>query len=444
MRALTKPQWAMLIVTSVLALAVLMSACISEEDTSGTNTTVVAPTPTATPGSEAETGSMVKEAYFPCGPFQGHDGQHFREVLFWTGDGAGLVFSSAGTMWTVNEEGTELKSVLHALEGTTTLGALDFLYGFHADLSPDGTRLAYTSCQFSTEHEYERESYIQDGLDFTEREKYHYEIALSAADGSNQQRITHNRELDHYPVWSPDGSRLAFIRGERFAGGQLYTMSPDGSTVQVITPDLNGVALVPPAWSPDGKRLVFVVNEGVRYPEDMRSVYTVQSDGSGLAKVGEMGNVRIGGEPTAAPSWSPDSERVAFPRFDNKEAIINTVRFDGSDLVKVWSSGPDENSFSVWQVIWTPDGSGLLFVYPGDGVYAVRPDGGGMRLLLEVGTRTEVQMALSSDGSRLAAYERSPRSYRVMTIDMDGTNLRILAVQDSYDEPFRLARVQAP
>ena len=188
-------------------------------------------------GSEAETGSMVKEAYFPCGPFQGHDGQHFREVLFWTGDGAGLVFSSAGTMWTVNEEGTELKSVLYAIAGTTTLGALDFLYGFHADLSPDGTRLAYTSCQFPTEHEYERESYIQDGLDFTEREKYHYEIALSAADGNNQQRITHNRELDHYPVWSPDGSRLAFIRGERFAGGQLYTMSPDGLDVQVVTPE---------------------------------------------------------------------------------------------------------------------------------------------------------------------------------------------------------------
>ena len=74
--------------------------------------------------------------------------------------------------------------------------------------------IIYTSCQFSTEHEYERESYIQDGLDFSEREKYHYEIALSAADGNNQQRITHNRELDHYPVWSPDGSRVAFIRFE--------------------------------------------------------------------------------------------------------------------------------------------------------------------------------------------------------------------------------------
>ena len=45
MRALTKPQWAMLIVTSVLALVALMSACIWQEDTSGTNTTVVAPTP---------------------------------------------------------------------------------------------------------------------------------------------------------------------------------------------------------------------------------------------------------------------------------------------------------------------------------------------------------------------------------------------------------------
>ncbi len=35
----------------------------------------------------------------------------------------------------------------------TDLGYIDFIHGFHADLSPDGAQLAYTSCQFPTEYE---------------------------------------------------------------------------------------------------------------------------------------------------------------------------------------------------------------------------------------------------------------------------------------------------
>ena len=42
-------------------------------------------------------------------------------------------------------------------------------------------------------------------------------------------------------------------------GQQLYTMSADGSDVQIIASQLIGVALYPPVWSPDGQRLAFVV-----------------------------------------------------------------------------------------------------------------------------------------------------------------------------------------
>ena len=46
----------------------------------------------------------------------------------------------------------------------------------------------------------------------TERSKYNYEISRTInLDGYGQRRLTENVLSDHYPVWSPDGSRIAFI-----------------------------------------------------------------------------------------------------------------------------------------------------------------------------------------------------------------------------------------
>ena len=76
-----------------------------------------------------------------------------------------------------------------------------FKYGIHADLSPDGSRIVYSSCEFPTEGT----------VTYSERENYNYEIVVINLDGTGQRRLTENHVLDHYPVWSPDGSRIAFL-----------------------------------------------------------------------------------------------------------------------------------------------------------------------------------------------------------------------------------------
>ena len=314
MRALTKPQWAMLIVTSVFALAVLMPACKSEEDTSGTNTTVVAPTPvvfvstptaipearptstaipearptstatpearstpTATPvydtwahwGSddptEQEDSSLssldqsedsdttagdrwngIVEPHFQCGPTLHYQWDYFEDTIFWANDTSEVVFSDHGDIWAVKEDGTELRQIVESHTQQLQPNTTRFKYGFHMDLSPDNLTIVYTSCQYPTEREYPRYvGLIQDGVDFSERSKYTYEIAVSGLDGNIQKRITHNSDVDHYPVWSPDGSRVVFIRFEGISvRGQLNVMSSDGST-QKVTPDHISVAFVP-------------------------------------------------------------------------------------------------------------------------------------------------------------------------------------------------------
>ena len=385
--------------------------------------------------SANSTTTLIKEPGFSCGPFMGHGREYTPDFLLWTSGDSHLVFSNGGTIWIVDEKGTELREILHALAGTTPVGYLDFRHGFHADLSPDGTQLAYTSCQFPSEYgDPARADAViaQDGPEWYERTLYSYEIALSGLDGRNQQRITHNRSIDeHYPVWSPDGGRIAFMRAWGSNKGQIYTMSPDGSDLQSVGLADVKAALVPPVWSPDGQRLAFVADQGDAYPRVRRNVYTVRPDGSELAQVGEMGDLSFLPGITAAPTWSPDSQRLAFAGFNGKEFTIHTVRHDGSDLRQVWKKA-DTRLNPVSQVSWSPDGSELLFVHVG--VYIVRPVGSGLRLLASTSDYYNVA-TWSSDGARIAFYSSETwgsaivhASLRVM--NRDGTDQRTLIETD--------------
>lgn len=434
----------------MLAVALVLSAFgISACEDAPTATPV--PTPTATPlptpepllhvpGTFSESANSTSRIYaepeFACGPsIFGRDLEHTPEVLLWTADGSDLVFSHGGEIWTVDEQGTKVQHVVDALGGSTRFGSLEFRNGFHADLSPDGTRLAYTSCQFRDEEEnteYAQSVIAQWGSEWYERGLYTYQIALTELDGSNLQRITHDGWLSHYPVWSPSGDRIAYLRGS-----EIHTLSADGSDDPVSVIDKH-VAIVPPVWSPDGRRLAFVANEGEVIPHHQRSVYTIKVEGSGLVRVGDMGGIRWPHLGTAAPAWHPDGERLAFAGFDGEELFIRTVRIDGSDLRLVWSRAADRNSTPVSQVSWSPDGTELLFVV--DDVYIVHQDSGGSRNLLGSATRSYTVAAWSPDGSRIAAYKTererglSP-SASLAIVNRDGTDPRVLVWTDGNDPP---------
>ena len=90
-------------------------------------------------------------------------------------------------------------------------------------------------------------------------------------DGSGAERLTPGEE----PVWSPDGRRIAFIRG-----ADVYTMRAHGSAVRrvmrsrVRNTDIRGVA-----WSPDGRRIAFATDLFEPEPTLEYRIATVAANG---------------------------------------------------------------------------------------------------------------------------------------------------------------------
>jgi len=81
---------------------------------------------------------------------------------------------------------------------------------------------------------------------------YNGELYVMDADGSNAQRLTRSEGDDMAPGWSADSSRIAFNSNRNFPDGyghEIYSIEPDGDCLTWLT---NGTAnSVDPAWRPN-------------------------------------------------------------------------------------------------------------------------------------------------------------------------------------------------
>ena len=71
-------------------------------------------------------------------------------------------------------------------------------------------------------------------------------------DSARTTRFTSDPSTEFFPMWSPDGTRLAFS-SNRDGDWDIYVMNADGSRVRqlVDSPGLDDK----PQWSPDGSRI---------------------------------------------------------------------------------------------------------------------------------------------------------------------------------------------
>jgi Tol biopolymer transport system component len=192
-------------------------------------------------------------------------------------------------------------------------------------------------------------------------------IYTMPAGGGPARRVTDGPDL--FPEWSPDGTRLAFVRGgyadiiegdpesEEYSKRNVWVARSDGSDARKVTDgEWHGTA----AWTPDGKRLVTDTDPGV---------IELGADGSGRRVLFESEH--------DDPGWSPDGKLLLLGGFDGL-GVAEEGRPPIEQLGAPSSFSPE----------WSPDGGWIAFA-DGEGphdLWLVRPDGTGLRQLTTTGS----------------------------------------------------------
>ena len=101
------------------------------------------------------------------------------------------------------------------------------------------------------------------------------DVWVVEAIGGVARPVTMHEKHDIYPVFSPDGKRIAFS-SNRHGSYDVFTIAVQGGKPTRLTFD-SGDDFVN-AWSPDGKKILFTSNRGTGFPAAAQ-MYTVPATG---------------------------------------------------------------------------------------------------------------------------------------------------------------------
>ncbi len=160
-----------------------------------------------------------------------------------------------------------------------------------------------------------------------------------------------------YPqLFSPDGSRVAYVRGDTpsAANGTLLVVDVDGQHEVQLNPSGSEVSGEADwgwhvSWSPDGLRLAFT---NVTHYGFGTTVFVADADGSDLTTVYQAD------DGVSQVSWSPDGQRILLNTDVGGQVQVVLVHPDGTDPTTITNLGDGKES---WGAKWSPDGSRVLF-----------------------------------------------------------------------------------
>ena len=219
-----------------------------------------------------------------------------------------------------------------------------------ARLHPDGVRAAFVVTQMDLDEDlYVRRIWLWDG---------------------DEARPLTSGGMDTAPRWSPDGSRLAFLRkgSEEEDMAQVAILRLDGGEASVITEFELGASEI--AWSPDGSKIAVVASEWIEEWKDLDT----KERGRVPRRLTRLG-YRFEGR-----GWIHD-----------KRSHIWLVDVDGKQDPVCLTPG----NFNDAQIVWSADGETVAFVSerheqrgvdPGSQIWSIPAGGGDPVALTGVGT----------------------------------------------------------
>jgi len=210
----------------------------------------------------------------------------------------------------------------------------DAVPDYDARWSPDGTRIAFAHGE-------------RDYHDFTR-------IYVMGADGTGARRLTPAAQSEESgPAWSPTGLRIAYTADPNGGpGGALFTIGADGTAPLRLGEGSaeTGYLNLRPEYTPDGTRIMFVRIAGFGLP----GLWSISAVGGPAFEVA-TGDVRVN---FTGFDLSPDCRAIAFGsrRGDDATAGVYTLDFASGALVQR-SQGNDVSP------VWAPDAGTLVFTH---------------------------------------------------------------------------------
>jgi TolB protein len=156
-----------------------------------------------------------------------------------------------------------------------------------------------------------------------------HDVCIMDADGSDPVKISQSPGNNYWPRFSPDGDEVLY-HSENGSKIELRVVNPDGTGDMVLTDQ--AAWLNPASWSPGGDAIAFI-------SRGQQDVMIVRPDGTGLT------NLTNGAGPNESPVWTPDSQKILYHSFQNGHRDVYWVPAEGGEQVNI-----------------TPDFDGATFV----------------------------------------------------------------------------------
>lgn len=145
-----------------------------------------------------------------------------------------------------------------------------------------------------------------------------WDIYTVPVEGGREQRLTEAPGLNDGPEYSPDG-RYIWFNSQRTGLMQIWRMRADGGEQTQMTFDSDVNSWFPHV-SPDGQKVVYLVYRkgdllpGEHLPDKNVEIRLIGAEGGEektlLRFFGGQGSINVN-------SWSPDSTKFAFVRYEN-------------------------------------------------------------------------------------------------------------------------------